>query len=234
MKTKLTILSSNDILFNIPLHQAIYKDSRIDLKKIYILKENHNIKKKIKILILLKIWDFFKIFKKYIKSILMQNRLSIYEAYANINSIKFINSINSINSDLIVCINCPQILNEKTISKINSPIYNFHPGDIPRFRGVLIPYYLLKEKKNKACMTFHKIDKNIDKGIILNKSFLNLNSADNIFSIYEKLFLSDESKNFILSCIINHKNLSNMQTKGIDKYYTYPSFVELIKFKLRI
>ena len=96
MKTKLTILSSNDILFNIPLHQAIYKDSRIDLQKIYILKENHNIKKKIKVLILLKIWDFFKIFKKCIKSILMQNRLSIYEAYANINSIKFINSINSL------------------------------------------------------------------------------------------------------------------------------------------
>ena len=48
MKTKLTILSSNDILFNIPLHQAIYKDSRIDLQKIYILKENHNIKKKLR------------------------------------------------------------------------------------------------------------------------------------------------------------------------------------------
>ena len=35
---------------------------------------------------------------------------------------------------------------ELTIQKINFPIYNFHPGDIPSYRGVLIPYFILKHK----------------------------------------------------------------------------------------
>ena len=53
----------------------------------------------------------------------------------DVNSNDLISEINYLNADLIVYINCPLILNEKTINQINAPIFNFHPGDLPTFRG---------------------------------------------------------------------------------------------------
>lgn len=232
MKTKLIILSSSDIFFTLPLHHLISKDSRINIEKIYILKEKNHFKKKIKIFFLIGLYDYFKIFKKFYKSFfLIKKNFCNYEYFSNVNSSNFLNSINNVKADLVVCINCPQILSAKSIKEIKLPIYNFHPGDIPSFRGVLIPFYLLKNNIKAACLTFHKIDKYIDKGKIINKNFINLSNQENIFSIYEKIFLSKNSIQFIIFSIINHKKIFYNETKNIDKYYYYPSFIEILKYR---
>lgn len=231
MKTKLIILSSNDIFFTIPLHTHISKDNRIDIQKIYLFKEKSHLKKKLKILILLSFFDLIKILKKIINSLFLKKEIFIYEKFSNVNSINFINNINKLKADLIICINCPQILSKNTINKIKYPIYNFHPGDLPNFRGVFIPFFLLKNKINKACLTFHKIDEQIDKGIVISKNYVNLTNKDNMFSIYEKIFLSNKSINFILSSIINHKSLVYSENNNSDKYYSYPTIIEILKFR---
>ena len=231
MKTKIIILPSSDIFFTLPLHYKISKDKRIDIERIYILKEKNQFKKKFKIFALLAFKDYIKIIKKIIKSFFINSKSFKYESFSNVNSLNFLNSINNNNADLVVCINCPQILLEMTIQKIKFPIYNFHPGDIPNFRGVLIPYFLLKKKLDRACLTFHKIDKYIDRGKIVNKNYVNLKSKDTIFSIYEKIFLSEDSINFVINSIINHKKTFITEINKIDKYYSYPSLFEILKFR---
>ena len=233
MKTKLIILSSSDTFFTSPIHNILSKDSRIDIQKIYIIKEKNHLLKKIKILFLLNLYDYFKIIKKFITSVYRNKKFIKYKYFSNINTKTFINSINENEADLIVCINCPQISNKNTIKEIKFPIFNFHPGDIPSFRGVFIPFFLLKYKIKQACLTFHKIDHNIDKGEIINKKYFDLKSKDNIFSIYEKIFLSKESINFIIFSIINYKKIFYKETNSIDKYYSQPSLIEILKFRFR-
>jgi len=234
MKTKLIILSSNDIFFNQPLINKIYSDNRIELKTVYYLKEKNNYIKKLKIFFLLSTKDLIKLFLIYIKSLFKKRNLFKGQYFNNVNSSKLINSINKNNPDLVVCINCPQILKDKTIREVNASIYNFHPGDIPTFRGVFIPFYLLKNKSNNACMTFHKIDKYIDKGKIFNKNYINLSKNETIYTIYEKIFLSEQSTNFVITSIINHSNINLKEDSSIDNYYSYPSLLDILKFRFGI
>ena len=146
MKTKIIILSTYDIYITIPLLNKISNDQRIDLKKVFFFKERNSLIKKLKILFLLNFKEILKLIIFNLNLILKKRNSFAKTILLDVNSNEIINSINDINPDLIVCINCPQILKHRTIKKINTPIFNFHPGDLPSFRGVLIPFFLLKYK----------------------------------------------------------------------------------------
>ena len=169
----------------------------------------------------------------FINSILYKRKYFKKNILIDVNSNDLISEINYLNADLIVCINCPQILNEKTINQINAPIFNFHPGDLPTFRGVLIPYYLLKYKVENACLTYHKIDKYIDKGEIINKKYFSIKKNETILSIYEKIFLSENSYEFIMNSMVNSKKTYLEEKNVKSHYYKYPSIVEILKFRLQ-
>ena len=127
----------------------------------------------------------------------------------------------------------PQILTNNTIKLIKAPLYNFHPGDIPSYRGVFIPFFLLKNKTNKACLTFHKISVEIDNGEIINKKYYDIENSDNIYSIYKKIFISAEAISFITECIECSKKLNfQINPEDENRYYTYPNLKEIIMFRL--
>ena len=233
MKTKIIILSTYDIYITIPLLNKISIDERIDLKKVFFLREKSSFIKKIKILLLLNFNECLKLIKIYINSILDKRKYFKKKIFKDVNSNDLIRKINYISADLIVCINCPQILDEKTINQINAPIFNFHPGDLPTFRGVLIPYFLLKYKVDNACITYHKIDKYIDKGKIINKKYFPIMKNETILSIYEKIFLSKNSYEFILHSMINSQNKYLEEKNVTSNYYKHPSIVEILKFRFQ-
>lgn len=233
MKSKIVILSTYDIYITIPLLNKISIDERAELKKVFFLRDKSSLIKKIKILLLLSFNECLKLMRIYINSILNKRKYFKKNILKDVNSIDLIKKINHLSADLVICINCPQILNEKTINKINAPIFNFHPGDLPTFRGVLIPYFLMKYKVENACMTYHKIDKYIDKGKIINKKYIPIKKNETILSIYEKLFLSENSYEFIMDSIINSKNTYLEEKNTISNYYKYPSILEILKFRFK-
>ena len=234
MKTKIIILSSKDNFFTIPLINLISKDEKIDVKKVFFFKGKNSLVKKIKLIFLLNLRDVFKIFLILLNLIFSRKILFKFKSLPNVNSFDLIESINNIDANIVVCLNCPQILTENTIKKIEKPIFNIHPGDLPNFRGVFIPFFLLKKNKNQACITFHKIDKFIDRGQLINKNYISLSKKDNIYSIYEKIFLSKKSVNFIISSIVDHSNVYLKPNYSLGKYYNYPSIIEILKFRLGI
>ena len=233
MKTKIIILSTYDIYLTIPLLNKINVDERIGLKKVFFLRDKSSLIKKIKILLLLNFNECLKLMRILIDSIFYKRKYFKKNIFIDVNSNDLISEINHLNADLIVCINCPQILNEKTINQINAPIFNFHPGDLPTFRGVLIPYFLLKYKVENACITYHKIDKYIDKGKIINKKYFPIKKNETILSIYEKMFLSENSYEFIMNSMINYKNTYLEEKNVKSHYYKYPSIIEILKFRFK-
>tara|TARA_B100000925_G_scaffold291848_1_gene281895 strand:- start:818 stop:1528 length:711 start_codon:yes stop_codon:yes gene_type:complete len=234
MNKKVIILTSKDKIINFTLINNLKKNSNIKILSVISLKENNTIKKKIKLIFLLNIQNIVEILYKLLIGLFSNKNLiknSVF--YKNINSKITIDYINSLKSELVICINCPQILTNNTIKLIKAPLYNFHPGDIPSYRGVFIPFFLLKNKINKACLTFHKISVEIDSGEVINKKYYDIENSDNIYSIYKKIFISVEAISFITECI-EHSNKLNFQINPEDenRYYTYPNLKEILMFRL--
>jgi methionyl-tRNA formyltransferase len=67
-----------------------------------------------------------------------------------------------------------EILNNTTIDKYQSGIINFHPGDLPLYRGCMAPEWQIYEGRSVIC-TAHILDEGIDTGDIIAKRSLNLN-----------------------------------------------------------
>ncbi|HYG16749.1 MAG TPA: formyltransferase family protein [Bacteroidia bacterium] len=63
------------------------------------------------------------------------------------------------------------ILKNPVISRFKNGILNFHPGDLPSYRGASAPEWQLVEKKPVVC-TCHLIDEGIDTGPIIEKETL--------------------------------------------------------------
>jgi methionyl-tRNA formyltransferase len=63
------------------------------------------------------------------------------------------------------------ILKNPVITKFKSGILNFHPGDLPAYRGSSAPEWQLVEKNPVVC-TCHLIDEGIDTGPIIEKKEL--------------------------------------------------------------
>ena len=234
MSKKVIILTCKDNIINFPLINNLKKNNNIKILSVISLKEKNQIKKKIKLIFLLNVLNIIEIiFKLFKVSFINKNLTNDCVFYKDINSKKTIDYINSFSSELIICINCPQILTRNTIKLIQAPLFNFHPGDIPSYRGVFIPFFLLKNKTNKACLTFHKIEPQIDNGKIIGKKYYDIKKSDNIYSLYKKIFISSDAISFITECIKNSDKLNfQINPKDENRYYTYPKLKEIIMFRL--
>jgi methionyl-tRNA formyltransferase len=80
------------------------------------------------------------------------------------------------------------IFKENFLKKYKNGIWNIHPGSLPNYRGrhPITAAFLNDEKK--IGLSIHIIDKKIDRGFLLAKSFVQRNYKDDELSIKKKLF----------------------------------------------
>jgi len=102
------------------------------------------------------------------------------------NSDNTYNIIKKINPD-IGMIAGARILSSRIIKLFNKGIINFHPGDIPKIRGLNSSLRAIK-LKHPQVVTAHLIDEDIDSGIILLKKKIDMNPNDTLYDINEKLY----------------------------------------------
>ena len=176
---------------------------------------------------------FLKGFNSYERTLKTILSLSFFD---NINSIECSDFIFKEKFDLIIALNCPQIISKNTLNKIKSTFVNFHPGELPKYRGTFTVFYALLNKEKFITLSFHIIDNGIDTGRVLNKIYYSIEKKDTLFSLYKKLYLSNKSKSFIIDCITNFDLIKNneINTKTLNNYYSFPKFFDILKFKLRI
>lgn len=165
-----------------------------------------------------------------------KNNKNNFFYFRDINSKNFINFIKMKKYNLIVSYSCPQIIKKKTLKKINKlkiDIVNFHPGILPKYRGIFTNYYSLINKEKNVGITLHKITTKIDGGDIISALKIPIKKNDTIFSLYKKIYLSEKSLRFICKSIRNY-NLIKFNVKQNDlsySYKSYPKFFDLIKFR---
>lgn len=193
-----------------------------------------NIKKFFYFILLLNFTEIFEIlyFKIFKNSI---NYKCKTHNFKSINKNDFHNFINKKKFDLIVSYNCNQIFNAKTLKKINTDIVNFHPGLLPKYKGLFTNFYSLRNKEKYIGITFHVVEKKIDSGKIIKRFKIKVNNDDTVFKLYKKIFLDKKSHEFIYNSILNYKKLIKYKFKNTDpyKYNSYPRLMDVIKLKFK-
>lgn len=138
---------------------------------------------------------------------------------------------------MIASYSCPQIIKKKTlkiINKLKIDIINFHPGILPKYRGIFTNYYSLVNKEKYVGITLHTITSKIDGGDIISTLRIPIKRNDTILSLYKKIFLSEKSLKFVSQSIKNYHFIKfNAKRNNFNfSYNSYPKFLDLIKFRI--
>lgn len=153
----------------------------------------------------------------------------------SINSEEFIDFLENNKYDLIVLINCVEIIKLETLKKINTEVVNFHPGLLPKYRGFFPNFYSMLNKERNIGLTFHKVDSKIDQGPIVKKLEISIDYQKGLLHTYKQLYFAEESINFFKRCIQEYDDLKNesLMQDNLSSYYPFPQLSELLKFKFK-
>ncbi len=196
-------------------------------------------KKNLYFFFLLYFKEFLEVFIIKIKNIFKKKIIqSSYQKINNVNSEIFLNYVKKRNFDLIVSYSCPQIFDKSTLKNFKNlgiEIVNFHPGILPKYKGLFTNFYSIKNNEKNVGVTFHEINSKIDSGSILSQLKIPIEKEDTIFSLYKKIYLSNNSLNFINDCLerFDHIKKNKIKLNDNSKYNSYPKFSDIIKYRLK-
>ncbi len=106
----------------------------------------------------------------------------------NINSIKLEKILKKINPDLLVlCGYSQNILKEKIYNLPKYGTWNLHASDLPKYRGASPLNWSILNGEKKIGISIIQVDKSLDGGDILAKSYINLKKDENIRSLTLKV-----------------------------------------------
>ena len=106
---------------------------------------------------------------------------------------------------------------------------------LPKYRGLFTNFYAKKNGEKEIGITFHKISKQIDSGPILSILKISVEDDDTIYNLYRKIYLSENSLNFVVNSIQNfHQVKKNSQPmEKNSEYNSYPKFIDILKYRIK-
>lgn len=112
--------------------------------------------------------------------------------------------------------------------KENGFLWNLHPGDIPRYRGVLPPFRTLQNGEAHNTLSLHEVDYDYDTGPYIQKDVQTVDRSKSMFEHY--LMLGPVMLNMITNALDEYLETGSVKTTeqtGEPRYYTYPNQQEL-------
>jgi len=155
-------------------------------------------------------------FKEFCKTELINFNYVIHKKNLKIS---FVNNI-----DLGLSFGFGLIFNENYIKQFKYGIWNFHTGDLPKYRGRHpITWAFLNDEKRIA-LSIHSINQKIDQGNLIHKYFVKRTYYDDENSILDKI-----AKKFYTEIPKAIKNFFSNNIKKLSKGTYYPSLIQGIK-----
>ena len=153
----------------------------------------------------------------------MIDKIENQYSYKSLSDPEFLNHLNHSKYQIGIQGGGLGILNKKIIKMFSLGLLNFHPGDLPKYRGSSAPEWQIIEGK-EIIATCHLIDEGIDTGDIIRKKKLNLNYSDYFnmrADIYPQmsLFLVE-----VIFQIINDKGIKNLEIQN-EKFANYRKYI---------
>ena len=173
---------------------------------------------------------YSKIFKNSIKSFLKTEKITQIKLSESINNKSSLKLIKSFDPDLLVSILGNQIFKKDLISLAPKGCINLHTSLLPKYRGLMPTFWVLKNNEQHTGVSVFFVDEGIDSGpIILQKKIeiKNMSQSELIKATkHLGMELIAESINLISQDKV--KLISNADSKMT--YYSFPSSNDVKEF----
>lgn len=227
---KIIFILPEDYTFSIPAILKFNKRYEHKIVGLIFIEGFFEIKKLISILFLFNFTDHIKFLIKNIKKKEFNEISKIKNIFSNnINSKKISVFIKKNRPDYLIICGCNQILKKKIFKIPKIKTLNIHSSKLPKYRGVLPIFRAYQNNDKNFTVSIHEVNNKIDDGVIYNRKTIKIENKDKLIDLYLKSFKYIPS--IINSAITCNKKIKN--NKKFGNYYSYPSLMELIKFRIR-
>lgn len=152
------------------------------------------------------------------------------EIHGNINKKVTMERIREWSPALMISCRYDYIMKPKILEIPKFGILNVHPGVLPHYRGVLAPFYALKNGDEKLGVTVHWIDEGIDTGNILHIDYLDADPHKSVFEYYVELYNLGIFKIIDIMHQLENGQRDPGEVQGEGHYYHYPTDEEFAEF----
>ena len=176
---------------------------------------------------------FFSIFNKKnnLVKTLERREIPYFKLTENINNPKSIKNIERFKPDILVSILGNQIFKKPIINFAPMGILNLHSSLLPKYRGLMPTFWVLKNNEKKTGVSVFYVDEGIDSGPIISQIEVSIDnkSQRDLIEITKKIGMEAISK----SIDQIHKNNVNLIPNDSSKmtYYSFPTKEDVIDFK---
>jgi methionyl-tRNA formyltransferase len=145
-----------------------------------------------------------------LKKIADKNKIQFFKL-RDVNSKKFLKYVKKNKIDLLVSMSYDQIFKNEIIDLVKKKIINCHAGKLPFYRGRSILNWVLINGEKEFGITTHFVNKEIDKGNIINQKVYKIGKKDDFKSLIDKSYLECPK--------LLYKSIKQIQT---NKYKSIP------------
>ena len=163
------------------------------------------------------------IFKQSLKNFLIQNKIPIIKIKGSINSKYNIESLKNYSPDLILSILGNQIFKQPLINLAPKGCINLHSAFLPKYRGLMPTFWVLKNKEDYTGVSVFFVDEGIDSGPIIVQEKIKIGNKTQHQLIRET---KKKGMDLIIKAInmINNDELKLIANPNSEKsYYSFPT-----------
>ena len=168
---------------------------------------------------------------KDVLSVLKRNKINIIKLHESINSNQSLDILNKLDADLFISISCNEIFKKKLIDIPHHGTINLHSALLPKYRGLMPSFWVLKNKEKQTGVTVFFVDEGIDSGPILvqKKLYLGELSQWRLIEITKYLGIEAIIEAIDLIRFNDVKLIDNDSNEAT--YYSFPSKQDVAEFK---
>lgn len=166
-----------------------------------------------------------------IHNLFKKNKIDTYPV-SNINSKAFLDKLRNLKVDLVISLNCPQLLKRDILELPKYGCVNAHFGMLPEYRGILPVFYAIVNREKEFGVTLHFMDEQIDNGPIIIQKAIQIRERDDLFSLYPVAFKAAGELLVEAIDLISRQDLKLKYNDPKKKsYYSYPGNDTITKYK---
>ena len=172
-----------------------------------------------------------KITNSGVEKFLKKNKIPIITLSDSINALSSINKISMYKPDLLISVQGNEIFKDPIIRLAPNGCLNLHTALLPKYRGLMPSFWVLKNREEKTGVSVFFVDEGIDSGPILVQREVNINDMS-------QAQLISHTKQIGMECIIEAINtiligdVSTLPNEDNDMtYFGFPEKQDVTEFR---
>lgn len=171
------------------------------------------------------------VFSKNLKSILKENSVKQINLSKSVNHHESIELIRSFSPDLIISLAGNEIFKTEFINIPKKGCINLHTALLPKYRGLMPAFWVLKNNEKKTGVSVFFVDEGIDSGDIIIQKTIDINNLSHSELIKKTKILGVEAIIEAVEKIDDNSYKLIENNDDLMSYYSFPTREDVLEFK---